>query len=54
MIHTAHTALGWVRAWASRDAKATELTVAILGSPHVLALARPEPDERDGVAHLLG
>jgi hypothetical protein len=45
--HTVHTALGWLRAWASADAQAATLVVEHLGADYTVEVARPAPERLD-------
>jgi hypothetical protein len=42
--HSIHTAIGWLRAWATPDAAASTLVVEYLGKPYTLEVARPVPE----------
>jgi hypothetical protein len=50
--HTVHTALGWVRAWASADATPATLAVDHLGVTFTLEVARPVPERLADTAAL--
>jgi hypothetical protein len=45
--HTLHTALGWLRAWATPDAPASTLKIEHLGKTYTLEVARPVPEMID-------
>lgn len=51
-LHTLHSALGALRAWATEDAQRGYLWLALRGKLYRLDAARPEPETLDGIRTL--